>query len=82
MIQKSEDPIIDLDKMYRILAKKYNLEIYQIRRICNSMFEYTKNNIKNKDYSNVYIPFIGSFQPKLRFKHESSKIQESKDSIY
>lgn len=69
MKPKHAEPTIDLPKIYRELAKKYDLDLWVVSRICNSMFEYTKQCIKEQDYNNVYIPFIGSFQPKAKFKN-------------
>lgn len=75
------EAIINLEKIAYKLSKKYNLEVHEIRKIFNSPFAFVKQCIKSKDYVNIYIPFLGSFQPKLRFKYEKRKqIAESEDN--
>lgn len=58
----------DLIKIYRTLAKQYNMDIQDIMRICNSPFKFTIERMIDEDPKDILFANLFRFKMKKRFK--------------
>ena len=56
--------MIDHAKKYKELAKKYNLPIEVMQKICDSEFEFAKSIISEGNDEPIYLQFLGTFRVK------------------
>jgi nucleoid DNA-binding protein len=51
-------------KIYQKLAEEFRLPYEEIRKICESQFEFTKNTIQSGEDAQVRLQYLGLFQVK------------------
>lgn len=56
-----------IDKIYRQLSTEYNLPYFTIKAMCNTIFLYSKKQMKDADKCGIQLPYFGKFKIKKRY---------------
>lgn len=59
-------------QIYRLLAKKYNLDFKDITDICNSGFKFIKNRMVEEDPNSILLASLFKFKMKPKYEREQS----------
>lgn len=57
-----------MTKIYRKLAKKYNINLNEMQTICNSPFHFIFDRMQNDDDKDILLHYLVRFKKKTKFK--------------
>lgn len=66
-------------KLYSLLAKKYNLSFIDARKICNSGFKFIRERVVSSDNKSILLAKLFKIKMKPKYERRITEIGSTKD---